>query len=139
MGGFSSESDISLKSGSVVMEHLNGDHFHTHKVVISQNEWTYQSRDGKLFVVDKNDNMIAFAITMPSFSKALQKAKGKLLPFGVFHLLKAKKNNKFSLIWIEEFRKGEKIPTIDAVKLEPSANAAKQPNKISKALMTKSL
>ena len=50
-----------------------------------------------------------------------------------------KKNNKFSLIWIEEFRKGEKIPTIDAVKLEPSANAAKQPNKISKALMTKSL
>ena len=35
--------------------------------------------------------------------------------------------------------KGEKIPTIDAVKLEPNANAAKQPNKISKALMTKSL
>ena len=50
-----------------------------------------------------------------------------------------KKNNKFSLIWIEEFMKGEKIPTIDAVKLDPSANAAKQPNKINKALMTKSL
>ena len=33
------------------------------------------------FVVDKNDKMIAFAITMPSFSEALQKAKGKLFPF----------------------------------------------------------
>ncbi len=46
------------------------------------------------FVVDKDNNMVAFAITMPSFSEALQKAKGKLLPFGLFHLLKAKKTVK---------------------------------------------
>jgi len=52
------------------------------------------------FVVDKDDKMIAFAITMPSFSKALQKAKGKLLPFGVFHLLKAKKNNKDAIFYL---------------------------------------
>jgi GNAT superfamily N-acetyltransferase len=31
---------------------------------------------------------------MPSFSRALQKAKGKLFPFGLFHLLKAKKQSK---------------------------------------------
>lgn len=42
------------------------------------------------FVVDKNDKIIAFAITMPSFSKALQKAKGSLFPFGWYYLLKAK-------------------------------------------------
>ena len=35
--------------------------------------------------------MVAFAITMPSFSTALQKANGKLLPFGWYHLLKAKR------------------------------------------------
>ena len=46
------------------------------------------------FVVDKDDNLIAFSIVMPSFSEALQKAKGKLFPFGIYHLLKAKKHSK---------------------------------------------
>ena len=46
------------------------------------------------FIVDAEDTLIAFAIVMPSFSKALQKANGKLFPFGIFHLLKAKKRNK---------------------------------------------
>jgi GNAT superfamily N-acetyltransferase len=46
------------------------------------------------FVVDKNQKLVAFGITMPSFSKALQKAKGHLFPFGIFHLLHAKKYNK---------------------------------------------
>ncbi|CAM1349055.1 GTP cyclohydrolase [Tenacibaculum crassostreae] len=46
------------------------------------------------FVVDKNHKLVAFAIVMPSFSEALQKANGKLLPFGIFHLLKARKNSK---------------------------------------------
>lgn len=46
------------------------------------------------FVVDKNNKLVAFAIVMPSFSKALQKAKGKLFPFGIFHLLNARKNSK---------------------------------------------
>ena len=46
------------------------------------------------FVTDKNDKLVAFAIVMPSFSEALQKAKGKLFPFGIFHLLKARKKAK---------------------------------------------
>ena len=46
------------------------------------------------FVEDKNQNLVAFAIVMPSFSTALQKAKGKLFPFGLFHLLNARKNSK---------------------------------------------
>lgn len=46
------------------------------------------------FVVDKDDNLVAFSIVIPSFSKALQKANGKLFPFGLFHLLNAKKNSK---------------------------------------------
>ena len=56
------------------------------------------------FVKDKEDKLVAFAIVMPSFSEALQKAKGKLFPFGLFHLLKAKKNSKdviFYLIGID--------------------------------------
>lgn len=46
------------------------------------------------FVEDKDGKMIAFAIVMPGFSEALQKAKGKLFPFGFLHLLKAKKHSK---------------------------------------------
>ena len=46
------------------------------------------------FVEDKDQNLIAFAIVMPSFSRALQKAKGKLFPFGLLHLLNARKNSK---------------------------------------------
>ena len=46
------------------------------------------------FVVDTQKKMVAFGIVMPSFSLALQKAKGKLFPFGIFHLLRARKHSK---------------------------------------------
>lgn len=46
------------------------------------------------FVVDNNQKLVAFAIVMPSFSEALQKTKGKLFPFGLFHLLRARKKSK---------------------------------------------
>ena len=46
------------------------------------------------FVFNKNNNIIGFAIIMPSYAKALQKMKGKLYPFGFFHLINAKKNVK---------------------------------------------
>ena len=52
------------------------------------------------FVTDKNGKMIAFAITMPSFSRALQKSKGTLFPFGWYHLLKAKNNSKHILFYL---------------------------------------
>lgn len=46
------------------------------------------------FVLDKDDKMVAFAIMMPGYAKALQKAKGKLFPFGFYHLLKARNHSK---------------------------------------------
>jgi len=52
------------------------------------------------FVLDKDNNMVAFSIVMPSFSRALQKAKGKLFPFGFYHLLKAKKESKEVLFYL---------------------------------------
>jgi GNAT superfamily N-acetyltransferase len=47
-----------------------------------------------VFVLDGNNKIVAFSIVMPSFSEALQKAKGKLFPFGFYHLLKARKQSK---------------------------------------------
>lgn len=52
------------------------------------------------FIKDKNDKLIAFAIVMPAFSKALQKANGKLFPFGFYHLLKAKRNSKDVIFYL---------------------------------------
>lgn len=52
------------------------------------------------FVMDKDDKMVAFAITMPTFSYALQKAKGSLFPFGWYHLLKAKNTNRDILFYL---------------------------------------
>jgi GNAT superfamily N-acetyltransferase len=40
-------------------------------------------------VLDVDNEMAGFIIGLPSLSKALQKAKGKLLPFGWWHLQKA--------------------------------------------------
>ncbi len=44
-------------------------------------------------VVDKNDDVIAVGIAMPSFTKALQKAKGRLFPFGWYYMLQAIRKN----------------------------------------------
>ncbi|KUJ54785.1 N-acetyltransferase [Chryseobacterium aquaticum] len=44
-------------------------------------------------VVDEHNELVSFAVTMPSYSKALQKAKGKLFPFGWWHFLQAEKKN----------------------------------------------
>ncbi len=52
------------------------------------------------FIVDKDDRLIAFSIVMPSFSEALQKAKGTLFPFGIFHLLNARKNSKDVIFYL---------------------------------------
>ena len=40
-------------------------------------------------VEDENGELVAVGISMPSLSEALQKAKGKMLPFGWYHLMKA--------------------------------------------------
>jgi len=37
--------------------------------------------------------VIALGIAMPSFTKALQKAKGRLFPFGWFYMLRALRTN----------------------------------------------
>lgn len=45
-------------------------------------------------IVDENDDVVAMAITVPSLSKAFQRAKGYLYPFGFLHVLKAFYSNK---------------------------------------------
>lgn len=44
-------------------------------------------------IVDEKDDVVALGIAMPSFTKALQKAKGRLFPFGWYYMLKALNKN----------------------------------------------
>ena len=51
--------------------------------------------------LDENNNLIAFLITMPSFSRALKKINGKIGLMGYFHLFKAQHfNDRVSLYLI---------------------------------------
>jgi len=52
-------------------------------------------------VADKEGKLAAFGITMPSLTRALQKSKGRLFPFGFLHLLKAlRKNNRAEMLLV---------------------------------------
>ena len=44
------------------------------------------------FLVNEDDDVVGFGISLPSLSKALKKCKGKLFPLGWFYLLKALRN-----------------------------------------------
>lgn len=53
------------------------------------------------FVLDENNKLVAFNLAAPSLTKALQKNKGRLFPFGFIPVLKAlKKNNVLELYMI---------------------------------------
>ena len=50
--------------------------------------------DGVCVIVDKDDKLVGVGISVPSLSRALQKSRGRLLPFGWIPLLKALKFGK---------------------------------------------
>ena len=60
MGGYSSEYEISLKSGNVVYETLNPDKFEAYRLHIFKDKWVYVDDYDKEFPIDKND----FSITV---------------------------------------------------------------------------
>jgi len=67
------------------------------------------------FLADADGQLIAFGIAMPSYSRALQKANGKLFPTGYFHIRSAKKHNhlaKLHLIGVHPDWQNKGIPAI---------------------------
>lgn len=66
-------------------------------------------------IQDKNKRLIAFSIVMPSFSKALKKANGRLFPLGWYHILRAQKKNDtaaFYLIGVDPEYQGKGVTAI---------------------------
>ncbi|MGC6284719.1 MAG: D-alanine--D-alanine ligase [Polaribacter sp.] len=55
MGGYSSEVNISMKSGNVVYQHLNRDIYRPFRVHILKNEWLALDENGATYPIDKSD------------------------------------------------------------------------------------
>ena len=51
------------------------------------------SPDFACFVMDKNENLVAFGVSTPSLANAMKKSNGRLFPFGAFRVLRALKVN----------------------------------------------
>lgn len=60
MGGYSSEYQISLKSGNVVFEALDTSKYNVYRIHIFKNKWVYVDTNDDEFPIDKND----FSVTI---------------------------------------------------------------------------
>jgi GNAT superfamily N-acetyltransferase len=103
---------------------LNDSHQHLYGVVpLSEKQidnyikefFRFISPDFVPLVLDNNNKLVAFGIAIPSMAKALQKAKGRLFPFGIFYILKAlRKNNRaeLCLVAVEPSLQGKGVNAI---------------------------
>jgi GNAT superfamily N-acetyltransferase len=91
-----------IKDGYVqkLFELVNDSYSHLYGFTpLTQAQIDYYSRlyipmlnlDFLVLVVDEAGELVGMGVTMPSLSRALRKAQGKLFPFGILHLLKALK------------------------------------------------
>tara|TARA_B100001175_G_C19489144_1_gene631594 strand:+ start:161 stop:1135 length:975 start_codon:yes stop_codon:yes gene_type:complete len=60
MGGYSSEFDISIKSGQVVYNNLKGDLHNCYRIIIRKDKWTHLDENNEEFDVIKDDFSIQF-------------------------------------------------------------------------------
>jgi len=52
------------------------------------------NKDYLIGIVDEQDKLVAFGLAFPSLSESVNKSKGKLLPFGIFRMLRQIKHPK---------------------------------------------
>lgn len=67
MGGYSSEYEISLKSGNVVYNTLDKDKYNTYRIHIFKEKWVFVNDMNEEFPVDKNDFSVLVNETRISF------------------------------------------------------------------------
>lgn len=73
-------------------------------------------------ILDEQDQVVAFGISMPSLSKALQKCHGRLFPFGFLHILHAIRHNDtldLLLIGISQEYQGKGVNAMIFEKIAP--------------------
>jgi GNAT superfamily N-acetyltransferase len=66
-------------------------------------------------ILDAQGRVAAFGIAMPSLSRAMQKSKGRLFPFGVYHILRALRNNRKADLYLTAVRPDLQNKGVNAV------------------------
>ena len=61
MGGYSSEYEISIKSGTVVSNHLNEEKFNLYGIIVTQNSWYYTTKNNDKIEINRHD----FSLPLP--------------------------------------------------------------------------
>jgi GNAT superfamily N-acetyltransferase len=69
-------------------------------------------------VLDEQGKMVAFGIVLPSLSHALQKAGGRIFPFGFFHLLKALHKNDRADLYLVAVRDQYQGKGVNAIMMD---------------------
>jgi ribosomal protein S18 acetylase RimI-like enzyme len=93
---------------------------------------SYLDKEMIKVAVNSDDEVVGFMFTVPSMSKAFQKAKGRLFPFGWYHLLKAMKERDiidFYMAGISQKYQGKGVDLLMVIEivqmaLEQGFNAA---------------
>ena len=65
-----------------------------------KNNFSLADKELIKILVDNNDDVVGFCLSIPSLSDAFRKAKGSLLPFGWYHILRAFKKNNTLNLWL---------------------------------------
>lgn len=66
-------------------------------------------------VLDQENKVVAFGISMPSLSEAFRKCRGSLFPFGFIHILKAMKNNRKADLYLTAVRPDYQNKGVNAI------------------------
>jgi len=86
--------------------------------------FTFVDKDLFQAVVNEKDVMVGFMLAMPSFSRAFQKAKGRFLPLGWWHLLRAMKKNDVLDFYLAGVRKSYRGQGVDLLMVVEMAHKA---------------
>lgn len=98
-----------------IFDLINTAYAHLYGVVpLTENQVDYYTRQYFSFiradfvplVIDERGKLIACGITMPSLTRALQKARGRLFPFGFLPILKALRKNNLADLYLVAVDKG---------------------------------
>jgi len=69
-------------------------------------------------VLDENNKLAAFGITMPSLNRALQKINGKVFPFGFIHILREMKRSRTLDLYLTAVRTDLQNKGVNAVLID---------------------
>jgi len=107
-----------------LFELLNAEYAHLYgTVMLNQRQieaytkeyFSFVSPDLLPIVLDAQNQMVAFGIAMPSLSRALQKTRGRLLPFGIIHLLWALSHNQRADLYLVAIKREYQGKGVNAV------------------------